>query len=261
MQPAVGEGFRRRFRLVPIAGRDVGSLDQKLADVALHHVTALVVDDADGRVHQRLAGRTDLANGVGGVEHGAGRAGLGHAPALDQGHAPGAPTLENGKRAGRTADAGDSQSREIRALELGMLHHELVRRRHREEVRDAERWIRDAVERCPWIEGAHDQDGASGMQHGIGVAVQPAGMEQRQDHELHRLRGDQGGNAEVHAVPEVHPVRDDGALRVARRARGVNDHGDVVVIERGRRGSLRRSGKRLLVGAVGAIMVDLEQRR
>ena len=213
----------------------LGPFDQQFADAARRHVASLVVDDADGGVHQRLAGRADLADGVGGIEHGAGRAGLGHAPALDQRHAAGAPAFEDGKRAGRAADAGDLQAREVGALELRMLHHELVGRRHAEEVGDAERRIGDAVERRAGIEGAHHQDRAAGMQHGIGVAIEAAGVEQRQDHELHGLGRDHRRNAEVDAVPEVHAVRDDRALGMARGAGRVHHHGDVVVAERDRR--------------------------
>ena len=211
------------------------------------------------RVHQRLAGGAYLADGVGGIEHGAGRAGLGHAPALDQRHAARTPAFQDGKRTGRAADAGDPEARQVGALELRMLHHELVGRRHAEEVGDAERRIGDAVERGAGIEGTHHHDRAAGMQHGVGVAIEAAGVEQRQHHELHGLGRDHGRNAEVHAVPEVHAVRDDGALGVPGGARGVHHHGDVVVTEGDRRGRWRRRCQRLLVGAVGPVVIDLQQ--
>ena len=203
-------------------------------------------------MHHRLAGRAHLADGVGGIEHGAGRAGLGHAPALDQRHAARRPAFEDGERAGRAADAGDPQPREVGALELRMLHHELVGRRHAEEVGDAERRVGDVVERQAGLEGAHDQDRAAGMQHGIGVAVEAAGMEQRQDHELHGLRRDQRRDAEVDGVPEHHAVGDDRALGMAGGARGVHDHADVVVRQRHGRRHRRARRQRALVGAVGS---------
>ena len=63
-----------------------------------------------------------------------------------------AQAFEDGKRTGRAADAGDPQAREIGARELRMLHHELIGRRHAEEVRDPERAIGEAVERLAGVE-------------------------------------------------------------------------------------------------------------
>ena len=91
------------------------------------------------------------------------------------------------------------------------------------------------------------------MQHGIGVAVEPAGMEQRQDHELHGLRRDQRRDAEVDGVPEHHAMGDDRALRMSGGARGVHDHADVVVRQRQRRRHRRARGQCALVGAVGVL--------
>ena len=42
------------------------------------------------------------------------------------------------------------------------------------------RRIADQFKRQAGIERPHDQHGAAGMQHRVGVAVQPAGVEQRQ---------------------------------------------------------------------------------
>ena len=140
-----------------------------------------------------------------------------------------------------------------------MLHHELIGRGHREEVGDAERGIGDAVERLAGIKIAHDHDGAAGMEHRVGVAVEPAGVEQRQHHELNRLGRDQRRDAEVHAVPEHHPVSDDRALGMPGGARCVHHHADVVVRQGGRRRRRAGLGESPLVGAVGAVVVDFEE--
>ena len=66
------------------------------------------------------------------------------------------------------------------------------------------------------------------MQHRVGVAIQPAGMEQRQHGEQHRRRRDIGRAAEIDAIPERHAVGDDGALGLAGGARGVHDGRDVI---------------------------------
>ena len=144
LQPAVGEGRCRRVGLVPVARRDVGPLDQQLADRRPARTSlALVVDDADRRCASspcRPSPTLRIASAASSI--GAGRAGLGHAPALDQRHAARAPSFR-GWRAHRARRRRPAilQAREVGALELRMLHHELVGRRHGEEVRDAERWV------------------------------------------------------------------------------------------------------------------------
>ncbi len=109
-----------------------------------------------------------------------------------------------------------------------MLRHELVDRGHAEEHVDALCGIADQLQRLAGIERAHDQHGAAGMQHRVGVAIQSAGVEQRQHREQHRGRRDIGGAAEVDAIPERHPMRDDRALGLAGGARGVHDGRDVI---------------------------------
>ncbi len=132
-----------------------------------------------------------------------------------------------------------------------MLRHELIDRWHAEEHVDAGCGIADQPQRLAGIEGAHDVDGAAGMQHGIGVAIQPAGVEQRQHREQHRSGRDISGAAEIDAVPERHAVGDDRALRQAGGARGVHDGRDVIerdVLECRDRLRRRNAG---LVGTAG----------
>ena len=102
------------------------------------------------------------------------------------------------------------------------------------------------------IERAHDQHGAAGVQHRVGVAVEPAGVEQRQHGKQHRRRRDIGGAAEIDAIPERHAMGDDRALGLARGARGVHDGRDI--IERDGSGVVERPGRRdrRLVGAAGS---------
>ena len=109
-----------------------------------------------------------------------------------------------------------------------MLRHELVDRGHAEKRIDALRGITDQLQRPSGIEGAHDQNRAAGMQHRVGVAIEPAGVEQRQHGQQHRGGRDVGRAAEIDTVPERHAVGDDGTLGLARGARGVHDRGDVI---------------------------------
>ena len=75
-------------------------------------------------------------------------------------------------------------------------------------------------------------------------------MEKRQHGEQHRRWRDIGGTAEIDAIPECHAMGDDGALGLARGARGVHDGRDV--IERHLLRPIQRRGgcDRRLIGAV-----------
>ena len=140
VQPAVGEGGRRRLGLVPVAGRDVGALDPELADLALRHVVAL------GR--RRCGSRCASSPCRPSRPCGSRRR---HRAWCRPGWSRSCPSPGSGPRrapvqpsrmasgTGRAADAGDPQAREIGVCELRVLHHELVGRRHAEEVGDAER--------------------------------------------------------------------------------------------------------------------------
>ena len=133
-----------------------------------------------------------------------------------------------------------------------MLRHELVDRGHAEELVDASGRIVDQLQRQTGIERAHDQNRAARVQYRVGVAVEPAGMEQRQHGEQHARRRDIGGTAEVDAIPERHAVGDDRALGLARRARGVHDGRDVIERDDLRAIERRRSRDRRLVGTISA---------
>ena len=162
------------------------------------------------------------------VEREHGRAGLGHAITLLQGDAALFPHFQQRYRHRRAADATDHQPAEVGRGERRVLRHELVDRGHAEKLVDAPSGIADQLQRHAGIERAHDQDGAAGMQHRVGVAIEPAGVEQRQHGEQDRRRRDIGGAAEIDAIPERHAVGDDRALGPAGRARGVHDGRDVV---------------------------------
>ena len=215
-------------------------------------------------MQHRLAGRAGLARGILLVERQHRGTGLGHAVALLQRDAARLPHFQQRHRHRRAADAADDEAAEVGGGEGRMLRHELVDRGHAEEHVDALRRVADHGKRQTWIERAHDQHGAAGMQHRVGVAIEPAGMEQRQHGQQHRRRRDVGGPTEIDAIPERHAMGDDGALRLARGARGVHDGRDV--IERDDLGPVERfcTRDRGLVGAVGAEQqrgVDLAELR
>jgi hypothetical protein len=111
---------------------------------------------------------------------------LGHAIALLQRHAAPFPHLSSGTGIGAPPTPPIDEPAEVGVAKGRMLRHELVDRGHAEEHVDATGGIADQLQRLAGIEGAHDQHGAAGMQHRIGVAIQSAGVEQRQHREQHR---------------------------------------------------------------------------
>ena len=203
-------------------------------------------------MQHRLAGRAGLARGVFLVEHQHGRAGLGHAVTLLQRDAALFPHFQQRHRHRRTADAADHEPAEVGRGESRMLRHELVDRGHAEELIDACAGSLISCSASAGIERAHDQDGAAGMQHRVGVAIQPAGVEQRQHGEQHRSTARYRRAAEIDAIPERHAMGDDRALGLARRARRVHDGRDVIVRDVLGAVERLRCRDRRFIGAAGA---------
>ena len=63
-----------------------------------------------------------------------------------------------------------------------MRHHELIGSRDAKEVGDAVRLVTNDLKGLARFEGFGHHNGTTGMQHRIGVAIESAGMEQRQHH-------------------------------------------------------------------------------
>jgi len=64
MQPAVGKGRPVGIRPVPVAGRDVRSLDPEFTDLADGGVGPVGQNDPHFGMQDRFAGRPGLARGV-----------------------------------------------------------------------------------------------------------------------------------------------------------------------------------------------------
>ena len=109
------------------------------------------------------------------------------------------------------------------------------------------------------VEAAHHHVAAAGMEGRVGVDVQPAGMEGRQEHQVAGLRRQPDRHGALDAVEHAHLVGDLRALRPPGRARRVHDGPDVGEIERrrveraARRGEPRLVGAGLAVGEVGGV--------
>ena len=83
------------------------------------------------------------------------------------------------------------------------------------------------------IEAPRDHRLAARMQHGIGIGVEPARVEQRQHGERDRIGGNPVRGADIHRVDEGHAVGDARALGQAGRAGGVHDGREVRHLLRG----------------------------
>ena len=104
------------------------------------------------------------------------------------------PAFHDGERTWSAPDACYLKPREVGRFKVRMLHHELIWRRHTKEVRDLVGGVADDAKCFAGFKGAGDDDPSAGMKHGVGVTVESAGVEQRQDHELHSLWGDSSWN-------------------------------------------------------------------
>ena len=87
----------------------------------------------------------------------------------------------------------------------------------------------DQGERFARLEDARHDHRASRMKHRVGVAVQSAGVKERQHTQKHARIADFGRPAQVHHVPEGHAVGNHGALGPSGGARGVHDGGDIIM--------------------------------
>ena len=111
----------------------------------------------------------------------------------------------------------------------------------------------------PRVEAAHHHVAAAGMEGRVGVDVQPAGVEGRQEHQVLRLRRQADRHGALDAVEHAHLVGDLRTLGPPGRARRVHDGPDVGEIERRRiERAVRRSEPRLVgaglaVGEVGGV--------
>ena len=211
-------------------------------------------------MHQRLACRADLPEGIARVKEDACRAGLGHTEPLRQGNTTLRPVFHDRQCARRPPDSGHAKAREVGVGEIRMLHHELIWRRHGEEMGNTLSRVAQHPQCLTRVESLQHHNRATGVQHGVAVTVQPAGVKERQHVEVNRVDRDPSGNPKIDAVPEVHAVGDHRPLRQARRARRVHDRDDIVVGKNGPTTVLTIEARDyLLVGAVGRPTLDLEK--
>jgi hypothetical protein len=80
----------------------------------------------------------------------------------------------------------------------------------------------------PRIEGTHDQRQPARVQYRIGIAIESADMEQRQDTEKNSFLRNERRNSEVDGVDEGHAMRNYDAFRLSGRARRVDDGRDII---------------------------------
>ena len=256
LHPAVDEGLGRGLGLVPVAAHDDGAAIPEFAHLVRAQRLPLVAHDLDlagGRGHAAARG---LALIVLGEIAGRRRRCLGHAPALaglDQREAF-LHASHQFRRRWRTAIGDGFERRQVEFMEARMLDDLPCDRGHAAGSRDA--LALDQLKRLVCIPFAlHDDLRArhDGRHHDRKAARR---MEQRhrdQRRLLHRRVGrgrhlapaQERAGLSAHRVEEIRDdiaVRDDRALGLSGRARGVEDRGIVLRVERHRR--QRTLGKR-----------------
>jgi len=172
-------------------------------------------------VRVRLAGPAGLADGVLGREAEHVRRRLGEAVALDDLDSALVPGLEQRFRHRRTADDGTAQRPEIGAREAGILGHEEVGRWNAHDRRHP--LLRDQPQRPRGIEGRLEHDGRALPPGEERLHVPAADVELRQHLQDCVLARDTHDPVEREVRPEAVRVREQRPLRLAGRARGVDE--------------------------------------
>src|SRR3954454_14535718 len=228
VEPAVVQDLLRGVVAVPVALHQVVAADRDLADLALAHLVAVLVDDLHLDALDRRPDGARLALLVGVVE-GRDRRGLRQAVALEDLAAErlleAAQDLDGERRATRDAQP---QARGVVAIALGVVEDRVVHRRHALEDRHAV--AVDHLERLARVEARDQVEAGAALDARVQPARLPERVEQRQRPEHHVVLGDLRERARRDlGVGEQARVRQLGALRRAGRAGRVEDHGGVVV--------------------------------
>ena len=159
---------------------------------------------------------------------------------MDQRAAHRFPHLQQRQCGWCAADGRRHQAREVSRCKVRVLAHEQVVRGNTEEVRDTPLGVADQFEGSARVEGAHHHRGTSEVRRRVRVAVQPTGVEERQEAEVDHRPGQVVEFGQVDRVPERHAMRDNRALRSASCARGIHDRQGIVM---GQLGHHRQSGR------------------
>ena len=227
-QPPVGERGLGRLEIAPVAGEDVRAPDDELAlGDALEQLSGLGIAQRDVDVWIRLAGEPALAGGVLGRQAEHVRRRLGQPVALNDLDAALLPGLEQRLGHRRTADDGAAEAREVGGGEGWILRHEEVVRGHAHHRRHA--LLRDQRERRGGVEVRLEHDARSLPPGEQRLHVPAAAVELRQHGEHDVVVRDPGHPVEGEVRPEAVRVREQRALRPARRPRRVDEQQPVVV--------------------------------
>ncbi len=227
-EPAVREGGGGCLVVLPVTGEDVRAADDELSlGGAVEQVARLGIAERDVDVRVGLAGVAPLARRVLGREAEDVRRSLGQAVALDDLDAALVPGLQERLRHGRAADDRTPQRPEVCLREAGILRHEEVRRRNAHHRRHV--LLGDQLQRSRRLERRLEHDGRTlppGQQR-LHVPAADVELRQHLQHGVLTRNADDAVEGEVR--PEAVRVREQGALRLAGRARGVDEQQPVVV--------------------------------
>ena len=194
-------------------------------------LVAVVVDELHLAALDRRPDRAGLALAVGMVERGDRRR-LAEAVALE--HLAAEALLEAAQDLDRqrgAAGGADAQLGHVAALAVGMVQQGAVHRRHA--LEDGAAVALEDLQRLARVEARQQRDAGTAADRGVHRARLAEGVKQRQaaeddvaDAHVEQADGDR------HVAAQV-VVRELGALRLAGRARRVEDHRGVVAVDLG----------------------------
>src|SRR3954454_9448286 len=193
VEPAVAHDLLRGVVAVPVALHEVVAADGDLADLALAHLLAVLVDRLHLHALDRGADRAGLALAVGVVE-GRDRRGLRQPVALEDLAAEGlleaAQHLDRERRAARDAQP---QARRVVVVALGVVEDRVVHRRDALEDRHAV--AVDGLQRLAGVEPRDQVEAGAAPDRRVERTRLPEGVEERQRPENHVVLRDLGERA------------------------------------------------------------------
>ena len=181
VQPAVGEGDRRRVRVLEISGHDARTAHEELPGARTGAADAVLGEE--GHLDEGV-GEAD-APGVAArlCERQAGDVGPGLAQpvALDERHPTVVPHPQQRHRRGAAADDGDAKAGQVAVEELRVLGEEEIARRHAHHR--GHPVLLDEPQGATGLEPALEDEGAADPQGEEGLHVPPADVVLRHDRE------------------------------------------------------------------------------
>ena len=162
--------------------------------------------------------------------------------------------LDQGQGRRRAADADANNMGQVRGCEARLLGQHQEIRRYAQQVGDVQFLVGQQRQKIGRVEFPQHHIGAAGMKHRVGIDVQTAGVEDRQEHKISRTVSDFNSHGALNGVIDRHLISDLGTLWPARGAGGIHQRPDIVQLPCRRHDSSGGSREAAFIVAVAAVV-------